>query len=389
VKTTALCLLAAAVAGTSQASAGVLDAPPQDRAARLIGAFPNDGGWLHEYGAGAVDPQLVIRGQDTTYDTQPRSGRTEGALPGTYGIAPFGAPMFPGYDPFSAGMEGFPVSGYYDPFIDTFSYGLAGPVPNYRYVNIRLDSAYLFSEGIESTGTAVGEFQVTEVNTSAQFVLPLIQGGFFAWTPGVDVRFWEGPQAIHLPGEAYRIQSDFEFVTEAGPWALQLGFNPQLVTDFESSIGDDAFSWDGRGVLFYRAHPQLMLALGMAYWDRVTDRIIPYAGVVWNPDDRWEFRLLFPKSRVSVFLGENGAAAWWLYASGEYHVEAYQIDAALGRDRIELSDWRVLVGLRAESARVSAFVEGGWMFDRQMNFKGPNSDFSVADGFLVRAGLRF
>ena len=82
----------------------------------------------------------------------------------------------------------------------------------------------------------------------------------------------------------------------------------------------------GRGVVFLRASPQLMIALGAAYWKRVDDIVLPYAGVVWTPNDYWEFRLMFPKSRISYFLGNWWGAATWVYGGVEYNVEAYQID---------------------------------------------------------------
>jgi hypothetical protein len=238
-----------------------------------------------------------------------------------------------------------------------------------------------------------GEMQITEVNAALRYTMPIGSLAVFSWTPEFNARFWEGPSTIGLPGAAYRVASDFELAsTSPGPVNFQLGFTPQIGSDFQDNLNSQAYFWDGRGALFLRASPQWMFVLGAAYWNRVQDRVIPYAGVVWNPNDRWEFRLLFPKSRISYFLGNWGNAAVWFYGSGEFHVEAYQVTLegppAL-KSQVEFSDYRLLLGLRSEAGGVSSFVEGGWILDRQVNFAAPTAGFDIGNGFLVRAGLRF
>ena len=56
--------------------------------------------------------------------------------------------------------------------------------------------------------------------------------------------------------------------------------------------------------------------------------------------------------------------AKWLYVSAEYHVEAYEIglEPTGGRDQIELSDWRLMLGLRMDRGGLSMFIEGGIVF---------------------------
>jgi hypothetical protein len=94
-----------------------------------------------------------------------------------------------------------------------------------------------------------------------------------------------------------------------------------------------------------------MVALGVAFWNRVDNFLIPYAGVVWTPNDYWEFRIMFPKSRISYFLGNWWGSAAWVYCGLEYNVEAYQISLVgpSGQDeKIQIADYRAVVGLRSE-----------------------------------------
>jgi hypothetical protein len=132
-------------------------------------------------------------------------------------------------------------------------------------------------------------------------------------------------------------------------------------------------------------------AAGQAF-GRVNDILIPYAGVVWTPNDYWEFRLLFPKSRISYFLGNVWGAAAWVYGSLEYNVEAYQIyvPTPVGLDeKVQISDYRALFGLRSEGGGVTGFVEVGWAFAREAKFEHGTPGFDINTGFVGRLGLRF
>jgi hypothetical protein len=144
-------------------------------------------------------------------------------------------------------------------------------------------------------------------------------------------------------------------------------------------------------VLFYRTSPEWLFAVGAAYWNRATDRFIPYGGVIWSPDDRLEFRFMFPKSRASYFVGRWAGADTWLYASGEYGVEAYQVDIEQPKstNRGEISDYRILLGASATTGIWTMFFEGGLVTDRHFRFRGPASDFAIDDCGILRTGLLF
>lgn len=354
----------------------------------------------------------IIRGQSpqtpegNAYDSAPQTQTTPEAQTFVQGIDPnqgtitgptLGAP----YDPFLNGNAGgydpmmgqpFPPQGiaeYYDPYSRDFQYGLMGPQP-YRIGGLsNYEVGFL---GKEATKGVAGDFSVIETNAQWRWSSYLPSGTIFSWKPEFNYRGWSGPDGLPLPGHVYRFASDLEWAGQGpGPWGFQIGFTPQLGTDFDKQLNSDAWMFDGRGMLFFRVDPTLMLVGGVSYWDRVTDRFIPNAGIVWTPDDTWEFRLLFPKSRISVLLGDYGYGAVWFYGSAEYNVEAYQIGlSTLNRsDQIELSDYRLLLGLRTDDGVVSSFIEGGWVLDRQVDFKGKTPDFDINDGWMIRAGIRF
>jgi len=324
-----------------------------------------------------LDP--TVRGQNSgTYDEEPLGGS-----PPAQSFDP-AVPydQVPG-DP--AGYMGVPALGF----------GAVGPQP-YRFGwSSRYDVAWLSSESVHGAG-ATGSLSVFETNAAWRYTTGAPQGFsnlIFSWTPEFNYRSWSGPTTPDLPANVYRFASDFELATPGNyPLSMQLGFTPAFVNDFSADPTSDAFNYDARAVAFLRTSPQLMFALGAVYWHRVDDFLLPYAGIVYTPNDYWEFRLMFPKTRVSYFLGNWWGAATWAYAALEYNVEAYQINLASptgGAEKIQLADYRALLGLRTESRGVTGFVDVGWVLDRQVRFLHGTPGFDINSGFIGRIGLRF
>jgi hypothetical protein len=214
----------------------------------------------------------------------------------------------------------------------------------------------------------------------------------FTFTGWMNGKFWTGPTGLNLPPGAAQFIGDLQWASAfASPWNWQVGFAPQLNGTFNDRINSNALMADVRAVLFYRASPQWLLAFGAAFWNRASDHLIPYGGVIWAPGDRWELRAMFPKSRASYYLGRLRGADTWLYAAGEYNLEAYQVDLEGPRLSVrgETSDYRVLIGASATAGIWTLFVEGGLVTDRHFRFRGDAPDFQIDDCGLLRTGLLF
>ncbi|MGQ0635531.1 MAG: hypothetical protein ACT4QC_13025 [Planctomycetaceae bacterium] len=331
--------------------------------------------------------EAMVRGQSpsTYYD--------EGVLSATPPAQTFETPALSSpYDPFAPAPPDLNGGEYFDP---SLTFGAVGPQP-YRFGwSSRYDVGFLPDSGV-SGGGASGRFGIFEFNSAWRYTTgwpASYPNWIFSVTPEFNYRSWSGPSQPSLPANVFRFGGDFELATPGNnPLSMQLGFTPAFVSDLQATPNADAFNWDARGVVFVRASPQLMIALGAAYWKRVSDILIPYAGIVWTPSDYWEFRLLFPKSRISYFLGNWGGAATWVYGGVEYNVEAYQIDlkAPNGDDeKIQIADYRALLGLRGEAGGVTGFVEVGWVFARDVKFLHGTPGFDINTGFISRLGLRF
>lgn len=350
--------------------------------------------------------EAAVRGQSPgqtysgEYEELPPLGAPGAAGP-TYAAPAQPGPTFPSIDSFNPFSSPGPMS--YDPFLGAppaavpnsgyAPYGIHGPQPYKLGWRSLYDVGYIPEESIEGTPA---ELEIFEFDAEWRYTQPTEWGWLFSMAKEFRLRsYGEAGSTIPFPDEVFHLGWDFELSTPANaPWSFELGFSPSLNTDFEDNSTSDAWNWDGRGIAFYRTSPQLTWVGGVVYWDRVRDRLLPYAGVIWTPNDIYEFRLIFPEGRISKFLGTPWGVATWFYARGEFHVEAYEFEDSGFKDKYEISDWRVLLGFRSENGPgISTFIEGGWIFDRQIEFLNRTvagtDNFDVSSGFIVRGGLRY
>ena len=308
-------------------------------------------------------------------------------------VQPFGDPNYPSaitQDPWLGGAVQ-PAA----PMAPTYGYGVFGPQPTRVGWETRIDVGWIPKASTSSP--EIGDMEVLEVDLEAEYSNPTLAGWVFSTTPQFNYRSIQGPQGDptrDLPGSLYRFGLDLALqTTSPHGCTFEFGFTPGIATDFAHSIGSDAIQLDGRAVAYWRTSQQWMWVLGATYWDRVDDIVLPYAGGVWTPNDRWEFRLIFPKPRISLFLGTPNGVPTWMYAEAEYNVESYEIgiDPMLGDDttKVQFNDIRVVGGFRWEAGWITTFIEGGYVFERQVDYAAPGAAFDVDDQFIGRIGFRY
>ncbi len=353
-------------------------------------------------------PPVVIRAQNSPYYGN------DGVTPPTYspdlstqgGTVPYSqTPIAPyqSMQPFGTpGVTSDPWVGG-TPIPNAMPYGPASPgrygfgVNGVQPYNFGWSSRYDYGV-LENAGTSgFGGWGITEVDIEKELVTPIWNDYIFSFAPQFNYRSWEGPTlpTFGIHGSMYRLGLGLKLATpDYGGWSAEIGFNPGYATDFYNTDFADAMQYDGHAVLFWRMNPTWTWALGAAYWDRVDDIIVPYAGAVWTPNDTWEFRLVLPEPRITVFLGTPFGTPTWMYVRGEYHVESYAIEteaAAPIDTQIQTEDYRALIGLRKERAAFTTFVEVGWVFDRDFKFETApaGSNGQITSGLIGQVGLRY
>jgi hypothetical protein len=309
---------------------------------------------------------------------------------GVYETPPMSAPLGSQYpsDPFQTGPD--PALPYLNDQGPTLLSGINGPQPQRLGFTPMFDATYIVPSTAKKFGA--GHLTVQEYDAALRHVSMLGPDWVFTNTLQGGARIWDGPNFPDLPASVYRAGWDFMLSSpQVGPWSAQFDFNPSINTDLHSAPQREAFNFDGNITAFYRMSPQFMVVLGVQYWDRVDKIILPNAGVVWNPNDRLEMRLLFPKSRISYFLGNINNGAHWLYATGEYHVESYQINmpGMTSQEQVQMRDWRFGIGVRSDHQWYDKYVEVGYVIGRQVDFLRSTPSIDIADGIMARVGVRF
>ena len=380
----------ASVATVFRAQSGGVPIPP--------GAGP-------QTGSGPLTEGSAASAQSGT-GVQPSFGTP--AMPGASTWNAFSPPV--GVDPF-AGAQQFqqypqtpyaPYAPYGNPFgggggpygqpVPFTTLGANGPFPYRQGWQNSLEIGWM--PGTSVKGDAAGLFEQFDVDYDLAYTGPFMPGWMLTWTNEFRLRLWDGPTAIPgfpgLPNNAYRFGWDFELETpKSGPGSISLGFTPSINSDFQNSLSSAAYQLDFRGMFVFQIDQYWNLVLGAGYWDRVRDQVIPYFGMTYR-DDYWDWQLMFPKTTISLFLGNEAHWSKWMYLTAEYHVEAYEVDTAPGppREEVELEDYRVLLGLRMDGGLYSWFMEGGWVFDRYVRY-ALGSKFSPNSGFICRMGWQY
>lgn len=367
----------------------------------LLSVLPGQAGHTEVPPIYEFSPQLAaaIRGQTPTFEPAPAFG----SPPPSYPQQPYPQQPYPQQptiiDPNSSFQGGLPspyaVPQYQDPFLMDPS--LAGPItPLNGPEPFRFGLTPRFQFGIlPKTGTNnpdVGSFGYESYDFQLQYSAPLSSGWILSHTPQLGARTFEGPSTSDIPGSVFRLGWNFQLASPGnGPASYQFNFNPSINSDFANSLSSDAWQFDVNGMMFYRSTPEFMWVLGFGFLDRVHDIYLPYAGVVWTPNDRWEFRLLFPKGRISYFMGNFLNGSHWLYVDNEYHVEEYQIGTPSGqREQMQLQDYRLSVGVRSDHGWYDKFFEFGYVYGRNVDFKrGIEHGFDGDDAFQFRMGVEF
>lgn len=230
---------------------------------------------------------------------------------------------------------------------------------------------------------------LTGIDGRVTLAIPSWRG--FTITPGTIVTFVDGPTRTDLPSELYSVWVEFGYMKKLNEkWAMQLAISPGLYTDFEE-VDSDSVRIVGRALAFYNASEATQWAFGVVYLDRENVAALPAAGLIHQPNERTRFEVIFPRPRALFRVVHTESGEGWLYLAGEFGGGSWSIQRASGAsDVITYNDLRFITGFewRAGEKR-RMFVEGGWVFERQLEYESGVGDFDPDQTGLVRAGLVF
>lgn len=214
-------------------------------------------------------------------------------------------------------------------------------------------------------------------------------------TPGFAVRYLDGPAGVDLPPRLYEAYVQFRWLSRLRPgWGIDLAVAPGVFSDFEAS-SDDALRITGHGALAWEFTERIKLVAGVGYFDRLDVDLLPIGGIIFAPREDLKLELIFPQPRLlrRVYcLGAYGQYVQdWLYLAAEFGGGAWAIlrsDRTL--DVVDLRDYRLILGLERRVIHgMDARLEVGYVFGREIQYKGPTPDFEPTDTLMLRGALVF
>lgn len=297
---------------------------------------------------------------------------------------PYGAP-YPGQAPAQPGSlfpNGFPTN-------------TSGP----PYQRLFQDTGFQYTWLAPTSNNSLQMHDV-ELSTSAFFPNFLRGRGPLRVTPGFAFHFLDGPAepdiTSDLPPRLYSAYLDFGWEPEFTPqFGAEVNFRTGIYTDFDT-VTWDSLRFMGSGVGVIRVTPTTALKLGVAYIDRQDLKLLPAAGILWQPNAQTRWDIFFPNPKLASYLRTVGNSQVWWYLGGEYGGGSWtmkreqdpQVDAS---EKIDINDIRVYVGLEWNNLnRWYGFIEAGYVFEREIYYTVvPTDTVSLDSTIMLRAGLSF
>jgi hypothetical protein len=277
----------------------------------------------------------------------------------------------------------------------------SGGMSNIREVTRFLQEVRLTHEWIFDDEDA-DALEINSTELTATFAVPAfgLQTPFLI-TPGFALHMFDGPDHVapafaDLPPQTYDAFLDVGWNPQVNNWfGAELGVRTGVYTDFDH-FSSDSFRVMGRGIGVVRITPALAAKLGVVYIDRNDIKLLPVAGVVWDPSPDAHYEVVFPRPKLARRWMTLANHNLWYYVAGEYGGGSWTV-VRQGPpefvDAVDYNDLRVLLGLEwlpETQSGLRGFVEIGYVFDRELFYvSGAPSRVELDDTFMFRGGVAF
>jgi hypothetical protein len=236
----------------------------------------------------------------------------------------------------------------------------------------------------------------TDLRTEVVFGLPFFTRETpIVITPTYEAHFLDRPAGFDLPPRLHDLSLDLHHFRRIGDhWIADFAITPGLFADDHSLDSGDAFRINGRALAVYEPTPQWKWVLGVTYVNGGWNKVVPVAGVVYEPHDGAEYELVFPSPRAAWRLPNSpapGLDEYWFYVAGEFGNATWAFEQSDGTpDVFNSRDWRLILGLEHKViGGLSSRAEIGYVFNREIKLASNGSDIDLDDTLLLRVGLTY
>ncbi|MDR1384088.1 MAG: DUF6268 family outer membrane beta-barrel protein [Planctomycetaceae bacterium] len=220
-----------------------------------------------------------------------------------------------------------------------------------------------------------------ELKGQVRFAIPCQHLGntMFFVAPAIHVNFWQFDQQ---KAQTFYKMPGTTFGTFLDAW-LEPEINDRFRFDVLGRVGiysdlkkfsGKSLAISGRGRVYYQYENNIELMLGVQYINREHVKMLPTFGVIWTPNEKTEWHLIFPDPRLYRYLGNTNDTAWWGYVRGEYGGGSWGVKTFNGDViRTDYNDIRVAMGLEFRNKPkqcLSGHFEIGGAFNRELYTDG-------------------
>lgn len=256
---------------------------------------------------------------------------------------------------------------------------------------VRFDSAYVFESSLEDGGGYGDQDALqTVLEYSHRFHL---SGNLYVRAGLAYERFDFGntsaPVPVHLQSMAALIGVDYMHGSDVGAF-IQL--RPGFYT--EEHLGIASFDIPiTLGRVFVLQEDRLFLFVGAtAAFLRGEYPVLPIAGLVWRPNDRWNLYAVLPEPRI-VYSPNKSVDLW---VGGQLVGSSFRTDhhdniepRKLSGTQVDYTEYRAGLGVDMHcGSAVSLGVSGGYVFQRRFNFERAGEEFTADPAPYVRIALK-
>lgn len=283
--------------------------------------------------------------------------------------------------------------------------------PDEKHEHLRLQPLkFMTMESWRATFTRLpaGEDDIglTDVDLRSTLVIPSLEENV-TFTPGFQLHMIDGPTRTDLPAQLYNTQLEFRWKKQVSrPFWIELAAKPGLYSDFQE-VKSETFRIVAQGLAFFAFSYETQAVVGLTYLDRFDIRFLPVVGVIHSPREDLKLNLVFPAPKLSYRLRRFGDDELWGYVASEFGGGSWAITRPVGAtvvqgaglavippsagdDMIAYRDWRLMIGLESNRPEgVTKFVEAGYVFNRELEYKSGLGDFDPDETFMLRGGLRY
>ncbi|NND96716.1 MAG: hypothetical protein HKN47_05235 [Pirellulaceae bacterium] len=211
-------------------------------------------------------------------------------------------------------------------------------------------------------------------------------------TPRFRVDWVDADASLDIPSELYEFELQFFYRRPIHDRLSAMAIvSPSVRSDLSTS--EDALRVFALGLLNWQWIPdRLTLSGGAVYLGRADIPVVPAIGIDWTPNRITKLELRFPTSKFARRLAKDGGRSeTWAYVTAGLGGNTWAITRrTMQADEISLRYFDLRSGIeKIVDGGGGYFADAGYAFSRRLEYESDETETTLNDAILFRAGWRY